>query len=108
MITIVDDDESVRDSIKATYPSVEEFFRSDLDTSCPILDVQMKDLSGIELQERLIRGDRRTPTVFVTAIWNDRIRNQVIKGGGRILPADRAARLPHRLSTRVAYDRDND
>jgi len=64
MISIVDDDESVRESTKAlvrslgyaarTFPSVEEFLTSNLDaTSCLILDVQLKGLSGIELQERL-------------------------------------------------------
>ena len=67
MISIVDDDESVRELTKAlvrslgyatrTFPSVAEFLRSNLDdTSCLILDVKMKGLSGVELQERLIRG----------------------------------------------------
>ena len=56
MIAIVDDDESVRESTKAfvrslgydarTFPSAEDFLRSDLDdTSCLILDIQMKGLA---------------------------------------------------------------
>lgn len=92
MISIVDDDESVRESIKAllrslgyaarTFPSVEEFLRSNLDeTSCLILDVQMKTLSGIELQERLIGEGRRTPIIFVTAVSDEQIRDQVLKAG---------------------------
>jgi FixJ family two-component response regulator len=87
MISIVDDDESVRESTKAlvrslgyaarTFPSVEEFLRSDLDdTSCLILDIQMNGLSGIELQERLVGEDRRTPIIFVTAVLDERIRTQ--------------------------------
>ena len=62
---------SVRDSTKAlvrslgydarTFASAEEFLDSNLDdTSCLILDVHMKGLSGVELQELLIaRGWRR-------------------------------------------------
>jgi FixJ family two-component response regulator len=92
MIAIVDDDESVRESTKAllrslghsarTFASAEEFLRSNLDdTSCLILDVQMKGLSGIELQERLIGEGRRTPIIFVTAVSDERIRTQVLQAG---------------------------
>jgi FixJ family two-component response regulator len=92
MISIVDDDESVRESTKElvrslgysarTFASAEEFLRSNLDeTSCLILDVRMKSLSGIELQERLIEQGRRTPIIFVTAISDEQIRNQVLKAG---------------------------
>ena len=92
MISIVDDDESVRESMKAlvrslgyaarTFASVEEFLRSNPDdTSCLILDVQMKGLSGVELQERLIGAGRRTPIIFVTAVSDEQIRNQVLKAG---------------------------
>ena len=92
MIAIVDDDESVRESTKAlvrslgyaarTFPSAEEFLRSDFDdTRCLILDIQMKGLSGIELQERLVGEDRRTPIIFVTAVSDERIRTQVLEAG---------------------------
>jgi FixJ family two-component response regulator len=92
MISIVDDDESVRESTKAlvrslgyaacTFPSVEEFLCSNLnDTSCLILDVQMKGLSGIELQERLIGEGRRTPVIFITAVLDEQIRNRVLEAG---------------------------
>jgi len=92
MLSIVDDDESVRESTRAlvsslgyaarTFPSAEEFLRSNLDeTSCLILDVQMKDLSGIELQERLISADRPIPIIFITAVLDEQIRNQALKAG---------------------------
>ena len=92
MISIVDDDESVRESTKAllrslgyaarTFPSVEEFLCSNLDdTSCLILDVQMKGLSGVELLERLIVEGRRTPVIFVTAFPDERLRNHVLDAG---------------------------
>jgi FixJ family two-component response regulator len=92
MLSIVDDDESVRESTKAlvsslgyaarTFPSAEEFLRSNLDeTSCLILDVQMKGLSGIELQERLISADRPIPIIFITAVLDEQISNQVLEAG---------------------------
>ena len=92
MISIIDDDESVRESTKAlvrslgyaarTFPSVEEFLCSNWDdTNCLILDVQMRGLSGIELQARLIAEGRRTPIIFVTALSDERIRNHVLAAG---------------------------
>ena len=92
MISIVDDDELVRELTRAllrslgyavrTFASVEEFLNSNLDdTSCLVLDVQMKGLSGIELQERLIGEGRRMPIIFVTAVLDERIRNQVLGAG---------------------------
>ena len=92
MLSIVDDDESVRELTKAlvrslgyaarTFPSAEEFLRSKLEeTSCLILDVQMKGLSGIELQERLISAGRPIPIIFITAVLDEQIRNQVLEAG---------------------------
>ena len=92
MISIVDDNESVRESIKAlvrslgyaarTFPSVEEFLCSNFaETSCLILDVQMKGPSGIELQERLLRARRPIPIIFITAVLDEPIRNQVLEAG---------------------------
>ncbi len=92
MLSIVDDDELVRELTKAlvsslgyaarTFPSAEEFLRSNLDeTSCLILDVQMKGLSGIELQERLISADRPIPIIFITAVLDEQISNQVLEAG---------------------------
>ena len=92
MITIVDDDESVRESTKAlvrslgysarTFASAEEFLESDTDeTNCLILDVQMTGLSGVELLDRLIAEGRQTPVIFVTAFPDERIRNYVLDAG---------------------------
>ncbi|MGA6941979.1 MAG: response regulator [Pseudolabrys sp.] len=92
MISIVDDDESVRESTKAlvrslgyaarTFASAEEFLNSNPDdTSCLILDVQMEGLSGVELQERLIAEGRRTPIIFVSAFPDERIRDHALGAG---------------------------
>jgi FixJ family two-component response regulator len=92
MISIVDDDESVRESTKAlvrslgysarTFSSAEEFLDSNPDdTNRLILDIQMKGLSGVELLERLIAQGRRTPVIFVTAFPDERVRNHVLDAG---------------------------
>ena len=73
MISIVDDDESVREATKglvrslgygvATFASAEDFLQSNHinDTECVISDVQMPGLSGVELQNQLIADGNRTP-----------------------------------------------
>jgi FixJ family two-component response regulator len=92
MISIVDDDESVRESTKAlvrslgysarAFASAEEFLDSNLDdTACLILDVQMKGLSGVELQQRLIAQGWRTPIIFVTAFPEDWVRDRALEAG---------------------------
>ncbi len=92
MISIVDDDESVRESTKAlvrslgynarAFASAEDFLTSDIDeTDCLILDVQMKGLSGLELQDHLIAQGRQTPIIFVTSFPDERIRDRALSAG---------------------------
>jgi FixJ family two-component response regulator len=93
VISIVDDDESVREAMKglvrslgyraAAFASAQEYLRSDrlTDTSCLIVDVQMPGMSGVELQERLIAGGRRTPIIFVTGFPEAKIRARVLRAG---------------------------
>ena len=93
IVSIVDDDESVREAIKrlvrslgyyaATFSSAEEFLNSNHlnDTSCLIADVQMPGLSGIELQHHLIQHGHRIPIIFVTAHSEHRLRTHAIAAG---------------------------
>lgn len=92
MISIVDDDESVRESTKALvrslgydargFASAEDFLASNIDeTSCLILDVQMTGLSGIELQDHLIAQGCQTPIIFVTSFPDERIRERALSAG---------------------------
>ncbi len=92
-ISIIDDDEFVRSSVRSlvrslglgahTFASAEEFLDSpDVnDTSCVITDLQMPGLSGIELQRLLLAQGRRIPIIFVTAFPEDRIRAQAMDSG---------------------------
>jgi FixJ family two-component response regulator len=45
------------------------------------VDVQMPGLSGLELQSRLISEGHRTPTIFITALACERIRDCALAAG---------------------------
>ncbi|MGA2817793.1 MAG: response regulator [Xanthobacteraceae bacterium] len=93
VISIVDDDESVREATKslvrslgykaATFGSAEEFLGSTemMATACLITDVQMPGLSGVELQDRLIADGHRMPTIFVSAFPDERVQRRVLGSG---------------------------
>ena len=82
-VSIVDDDESVREAIKSlirsvgldadAYASAEEFLNSDheRDAACLILDLRMPGMGGLELQQRLAAADSRIPIIFITAHASD-------------------------------------
>ena len=93
LISIVDDDEFMRDSIRqlvksfgyavATFSSAKAFLKSpDLgQTACLIADVQMPGMTGDELYGRLVDDGRTIPTILVTAYPNDRLRTRVLNEG---------------------------
>jgi FixJ family two-component response regulator len=93
LISIVDDDESIRESTKglvrslgyqaATFASAEEFLQSDsVDrTACLITDVRMPGLSGIDLQCGLIAQGVQMPTIFITAFPEEETRARAMKAG---------------------------
>jgi FixJ family two-component response regulator len=78
LISIVDDDVSVRESlpdllrqfgfVAEAFPSAESFLASDVvsTTSCLLLDIAMPGMSGPDLQEELIRRRHQIPIVFIT------------------------------------------
>jgi FixJ family two-component response regulator len=93
LITIIDDDASMRESTKglvrslgyqvATFASAEEFLKSERvdDTSCLITDVKMPGLSGIDLQSWLIARGVQTPTIFITAFPEEKSRLRAMTAG---------------------------
>src|ERR1700730_4672584 len=93
MISIIDDDESVRQATSGllrslgyqadAFESAEAFLCSSRmnDTSCVITDVEMPGLSGLELQRLLqARGDP-TPVIFISAMPEERMRARVLNAG---------------------------
>jgi FixJ family two-component response regulator len=93
LITVVDDDESVRESLPdllrefgfeaQTFSSAEEFLASEAiaDTSCLVLDVAMPGMTGPDLQRELTRRDRSIPIVFITAQRDATVRPRLIAQG---------------------------
>jgi FixJ family two-component response regulator len=85
LVTVVDDDESVRESLPdllrsfgfevEAFASAETFLASKAlkRTRCLILDVAMPGMTGPELQEELARRGLRIPIVFITAHSNERV-----------------------------------
>lgn len=93
LVSVVDDDESVRESLPELlrsfglevqpFSSAEAFLASgNLDrTGCLILDVAMPGMSGVELQQELVRRGQAIPIVFITAHSVDRVSSRVLQRG---------------------------
>jgi len=93
LVTVVDDDESVRRSLPnllkqfgfaaRVFSSATEFLASDAvaESSCLILDVRMPGMSGPDLQQELKRRRRAVPIIFITASPDDRVRQPLLKQG---------------------------
>ncbi|MFB9267651.1 response regulator transcription factor [Bradyrhizobium erythrophlei] len=93
LISVVDDDASVRAAIENllksrghivhTFASAEEFLRSPQlnETSCVITDVQMPIMSGLDLLAEMRARGYGAPLIFITAFPNDRIRASALNAG---------------------------
>ena len=93
VIAIVDDDPSVREGLKSlirsagwsveTFASAQEFLaRPQANVpSCLILDLQLPDLSGLDLQKRMAATDLEIPIVFLTGHGDIPASVQAMKAG---------------------------
>lgn len=65
------------------FGSAEEFLKSDAiqAASCVITDVQMPEMSGIELQRQLSKAGHRTPIIFMTADDTPLTRSRLLRAG---------------------------
>jgi FixJ family two-component response regulator len=93
LISIVDDDASVREGTRslvrslgynaATFASAEEYLLSQHvdDTSCVITDLVMPGMSGADLQDRLNAVGNDTPVIFITACFDEMARARALKAG---------------------------
>ncbi|WP_343712714.1 response regulator [Inquilinus sp.] len=93
LVSVVDDDESVRESLPdllvefgfnaRVFTSAEEFLASDCidGTRCLILDVAMPGMTGPELQMELGRQGRSIPIVYITAQKDETVRPRLIEQG---------------------------
>ena len=93
LITVVDDDESVRESLPdllkefgfeaQVFSSAEEFLASEsiAETRCLVLDVAMPGMTGPDLQRELTLRDQKVPIVFITAHRDAAVRLRLIAQG---------------------------
>jgi FixJ family two-component response regulator len=93
LISIVDDDEAVREATKGlmralgfrakTFGSAEDFLNFDRlhSTACLIVDVQMPQMSGLDLHRRLVQSGVSIPTILITAYPDDSVRARALKAG---------------------------
>jgi FixJ family two-component response regulator len=93
LVSVVDDDESVRESLPdlliefgftaRAFSSAEGFLASDYvgQTKCLILDVAMPGMSGPDLQRELKLRGHQIPIVFITANRDAAIRPRVLAQG---------------------------
>jgi FixJ family two-component response regulator len=93
LISIIDDDESMREAIKGlmrslgyrveAVASAQEFLSSRhiRRTSCLIADMQMPGMTGFELYQRLSTSGKPIPTVLITAYPNDGVRERALAAG---------------------------
>jgi FixJ family two-component response regulator len=91
-IAIVDDDESLCRSLgrllraagmqSVAYQSAEAFLDArQAPFDCLVLDVQLRGISGIELQRQLAASGERTPVIFITAHDAPEAREEALAAG---------------------------
>jgi DNA-binding NtrC family response regulator len=92
-VFVVDDDSSIRDSLKdllgsaglnvQTFSSAREFLESPRPDamSCLVLDVQLPGLSGFDLQQELAKLDVQIPIIFITGHGDIPMSVRAMKAG---------------------------
>ena len=93
LILIIDDDSYVRSSLEnllasvgyetAGFDSAEALLETNpiATGDCAILDVRMKDMTGLGLQQALCAQAWTTPIIFLTAYCDEETRARAMKGG---------------------------
>jgi FixJ family two-component response regulator len=87
-IAVVDDDPSVLKALRRTlrvhsflsktYSSAQEFLASLPEglPKCLIVDLQMPEMTGLELHQHLVRSGIEIPTIIITAHGDSRVRER--------------------------------
>jgi len=93
LVAVVDDDESVRESLPdllrelgysvRAFSSAEDFLASDCVgvTRCLILDIVMPGMTGRDLQQELTVRGQEIPIIFITAQADETVRARSIEQG---------------------------
>ena len=93
MVSVVDDDASLRRSVRnlltsvgfrvQAFASAEEFLESPLraNTRCLVLDLHMAGMNGLELLNHLGATGSGIPVVILTAHGDDEARQRALRAG---------------------------
>src|SRR5437016_12771946 len=93
LVSVVDDDESVRESLPdllrefgfaaRAFSSAEQFLASDCvgQTRCLILDIAMPGMTGPGLQQEMKRRRQEIPIIFLTAQRDEAARARLLEQG---------------------------
>jgi len=93
VVYVVDDDAAVRKSLERlfrsvglaveTFPSARDFLASDLSDrpGCLLLDIEMPEITGLELQEQLTALNQSLPIIFLTGLGSIPKSVQAMKAG---------------------------
>jgi FixJ family two-component response regulator len=93
MVFVIDDDESIRESLKSlmrsvglgveTFATAQEFLQSSRPDvpACLILDVRMPGLSGLDLQRDLAEANIHIPIIFITGHGDIPMSVRAMKAG---------------------------
>jgi len=96
LISVVDDDHSVRESLARlirsvgfgvqVFGSAEEFLSASQgrQADCLILDIRMPGMSGLELQRELSASNCGLPVIFITAHGSDEQACERALGAGAV------------------------
>ncbi len=95
MVFVVDDDYSIRRSLKRllesagfnveTFSSADDFlsYRRRDARSCLVLDVRMPGFGGLALQRQLADAGSEVPVIFITAYADEEVEARARRAGAR-------------------------
>ena len=93
LVVVVDDDESVRESLPdllgefgfgaRAFSSAEDFLVSDSfgQTNCLVLDIAMPGMTGFDLQRELKARGHKIPIIFITGQKDESVRKRALERG---------------------------
>ena len=93
LVCVIDDEPSIRDSLSnllrsaglkvRAFSSAQEFLTNQpLDSlCCLVLDVQLPEISGLDLQQQLVSGNAEIPIIFVTGYGDIPMSVRAMKAG---------------------------
>jgi len=93
LISVVDDDQSIREALEnlissvgfevRLFASAEAFLDSDapLQTDCAVLDLLLPGMTGIELRRKMTADGQNIPTIIITANGSEKAQAEAVAAG---------------------------